>query len=331
MNEFQTRLRKTTDRSAASQSNVDSIHSLISNTHLLHKTIGNQAVQRMVKNVVSGASSEVYIQRLMTNVEFDDVTNPLNPTISKVSIERGEGTTGGAHSTAFVVFEDAAIHAVHGKSFQTAIIALLDLCDAIRELPNYKKAGATEQGQIDAAITNISNNNDYSNPGTVSDLRKGSVVQNLIKEYILLRNSLSNTLIPKTSGTKGKGSKNEKTGANNMSSANDSFGRAEKNTGGKFTKQFQSGLWQTFDERILPEYDTKTIKSEYLNKVAQQLANHLMSCIQAYPEIPDDVREKSSQFLATKAILHLSRIYSMFHLSTYAEKSLFDKIQAYFK
>jgi hypothetical protein len=74
---------------------------------------------------------------LLANVELDDTPPPDGPLVANVVIERGSGTAGGAHSTAFVVFEWAAIHAVHKKNFPTAVTDLMALCDQVPTLAGY--------------------------------------------------------------------------------------------------------------------------------------------------------------------------------------------------
>ncbi|MCI3920116.1 hypothetical protein MO973_07720 [Paenibacillus sp. TRM 82003] len=255
----------------------------------------------------------------MANVEFDD-SDPSKPFISKVSIERGEGTAGGAHSTAFVVFMDAAINAVSGKEFAPAVNALIQLCDDALELPNYKKASNVEKGKVDSKYNAIKSNALYTNPTSVSAIRQGSVVQNLIKEYILLRNSLPNTLIPGVSGVKGKkANKDEKHGAELMKGASEQLGQGAKNTGGKFSREFIGGVWNTFDERILNGIPTKPV-GKYYDQVAAQLANHLMTCLQAYPDLPDDYQAAVLRGLVKKSLSSLK------HLTTKTEGLLVQKI-----
>lgn len=153
------------------------------------------------------------VQRVSAEVEFEQETQPPNEWfVSDARMERGEGTSGGAHSTAFLVFLDAATNTVIGRTFKDAIKRLLDLCEHVTELPNYKvaKTEGKDVSNVDKEIEQLKNDSDYSAPDRVHDIRKGSVLQKLMRQYCLLRNGVPGTYISNKSGIKEKGDKKRK-------------------------------------------------------------------------------------------------------------------------
>ena len=121
------------------------------------------------------------------------------------------------------------------------------------------------------------------------------ILQALIVDYLLLRNAVPGTYVPaavKPSGMKGVGEKQEKAGAERMWAMRDTFAKAidatpdatPKDPGGKMTKAFARGTWETFDVGIVPNKDPDPLNTWPI-RASPPIAQHIMSCFDAYPEI----------------------------------------------
>lgn len=269
-----------------------------------------QTVARLAAPTAPGGPLPITLQRLSAEVGFaQDKDPPHDWFVEKARMERGEGTSGGAHSTAFVVFLEAATNAVIGKSFKDAVEYLVALCEHVKELPNYKRASAEDPADVqhvDTEVGRIIGINDYANPDTVADIRKATVLQNLMKDYCLLRNRVPGTYIPDQSGSKSKGDKQEKAGANQMTSASRELGKAGSDPGGGNLKAFGEGMWLTFDAGDLPNKTTwrKDFKNKkaYLEEVAYKLANHILTVIVSYPELPPEKEAPAAKNFLMRAV-----------------------------
>ncbi|ARU60273.1 hypothetical protein CBW65_03740 [Tumebacillus avium] len=239
---------------------------------------------------------------LLANVGLTRDTASKDLFVSSATIERGEGTGSGAHSTAFVVFQDAAINAVLGKTFKDAVNDLIALSEKVTGLPNY--ITATDKTDTDSKLADIKKDTNYSNPDGVEDFEKVTVLQNLMREYCLLRNSVPGSYFPKISGSKTKGMKSEKAGGNKLSEENEQY-RLDDNYKRNLNNTKQ-GLWETFDQQILPVQDSKERAGDYYPKLVAVISNHLQTCLDSYPYIQEDDFVKGCQFLVEKCLLELN-------------------------
>jgi hypothetical protein len=281
----------------------------------LQRHMGNRAVVKVLFNTgptsATGPtprrdSASATIRRVMASVRFD-VADAANPFVKKASVERGSGTSGGAHSTAYVVFVDTVINAVLGKDFPTAVGDLLALCNKVPTLPGYKRVqpmAATDAtiaaaiARVDDKLIEINAKADYQNTGTTPQVDWVPILQDLMVDYLALRNVAPGTYVPtdlKPSGMKGVGEKQEKEGAELMYKLVEVYRTEDdpKDPGGRLTKTFAKGMWLCFDEGILPKRISSLPLGAWFIQISPAIAQHVIACFDAYPEI--EVKQESIQ------------------------------------
>jgi hypothetical protein len=229
------------------------------------------------------------IQRLMANVSWDRTPAPAGPKVNDAATERGSGTAGGAHSTAHTVFEWAAINAVRHKNFADGVAALLALVDGVKDLPGYQYADATEKKFLDTEITRIKGLPDNASPATVPAVEHTQVLQDLMVDYMKLRDWIPGSYVSGKSGTKGINEKDEKKGAKAMREAWQTILAGGQDPGGKATKLFAHGMNLTFDNDILPE-----VANLGPGAWGSALGQHIITVFQAFPGIPE-AKQKAIQ------------------------------------
>jgi hypothetical protein len=109
----------------------------------------------------------------------------------------------------------------------------------------------------------------------------------------------------KPSGMKGIGEKQEKEGADLMYEMRDDFSKQleadpltePKDQGGRMTKAFAKGMWLTFDVGIVPERAIGEDVYAWLIRMTPPIAQHVLSCFAAYPEIESKQKSIQSAFL----------------------------------
>jgi len=235
------------------------------------------------------------IQRLLANVWWDRTPAPAGPKVMDAATERGSGTAGGAHSTAHTVFEWAAVNAVRHKNFPGAVAALLALVAGVKDLPGYKIAGAGAKNALDAEITRIEGLPDYAKPATVPPVEHTQVLQDLMVDYLKLRNTVPGTYISGKSGTKGIKEKDEKKGAQAMIAARTALMAGGPDPGGQNTKLFANGMRLTFDTDILPD-----VKGTGAAAWGNALGQHIITVFQAFPDIPTAKQESIQKVFLTQ-------------------------------
>ncbi len=272
------------------QASIDPDVSLESEADQLGTRAANgEAVQIPGASQTGSTRASKVVQRLSASVSFAvDALNTANSKVNSASMERGEGTAGGNHSTAFSVFLDAATNAVFGKTFLDAVAALMALVDAVPNLPNYKLSKLADSNSValvDSKILQIKGNANYTSPNNVHDLNKSSVLQKLMVDYAEMRNKVPGTLL--TNASKRVGGQSEKEGLQAMQGVDDEF-RADPsadNTGGKLTKQFAKGMVGTFDFGALP----LPLNILRMAGAGTILGNHIKTVLSAYPSVPQNI------------------------------------------
>ncbi|UOE43371.1 hypothetical protein [Agromyces larvae] len=251
----------------------------------LQRQAGNAAAAAFVQLVGRpGSSTNVplfTVQRLSANVWWDKTPPPAGPRIEGSKTERGAGTAGGAHSTAFALFEWAVVHAVDGKNFADALNALLALLAGAKSMPGYLIADAPTKGKLDADYAAITSKPDITGAAALHPVYHTQVLQDLMVDVMRFRNLIPYTYIAGKSGAKGIGEVNEREGIAAMRAAWPGLRSGGPDPGGQRTKAFASGMRMTFDIDALQNWDMFA-----QIRWANVLGQHIRSVFQAFPGIP---------------------------------------------
>ncbi len=236
------------------------------------------------------------VQCLLASVEFEENIADNKWYVSKSTMERGEGTAGGDHSTAFSMFMDAAVNVVGGLTFDEAVSGLKKLAENVLELPNYKSADINDKDKkaVDQKLSDFLAHDAIKDPSKVPDMKKVTVLQNLMVEYVRIRNAVPGTYFNKKSTSTVTGT--EKSGINTFAHITEAYEKDSnhKDPGGQETKKLTKAYMQTFDLKSLPSANDVNNSSGCAG-VGTLLKNHYMTVEQSYPEIPQDKLKKAYQ------------------------------------
>ncbi|WP_194165132.1 hypothetical protein [Pseudactinotalea sp. HY160] len=206
--------------------------------------------------------------------------------VGQVLIERGSGTAGGAHATAYAVFTRMVVNATEKKTFEAAMAGLGALLDTFRSLPGYRSATEKERHSIETMTGVVRNSISRATTGEgIDDLECTQTLQQAIEQTLRIRNAIPGTLIrdrhgKPVSGKKGAGEDSERVGVRKLGDAQQVLGREGevKDPGGGHGKTMAAGMLMTFDRKALT-VDVEDRSARY----GAALAQHTMTVFAAFP------------------------------------------------
>jgi hypothetical protein len=209
------------------------------------------------------------IQRLVS-VDWDDVGGGAYGAKS-VQIVRDASSTGGAHSTANVVFEQQIREAIEAQTFGNAFKKLIDLVTGVLGYDElYTKKSTANHKRAIAILIEIRD----TDPATIVPLRQQSVLQKSAQDYITARNLMDDAIITGVTGTKAIGEESEKTHKTIIKNAKDTI----NNSGGT------SGVLP-YAKSLVALFDYQSVVAAYpkMKDIAPLFARHVKDIFRAFP------------------------------------------------
>lgn len=253
-----------------------------------------QSLSSINTTIKKRAFSGEVAQMVLAIINWD---NNAPPRISEVITARGgderndtEGgtipitgkTTGGAHITAFSVYESAVIRNISNKTYHEAVIALTHMIQEIKSLPGYTALTGTNKEKFDRHIDQQYQYHEESVRTAVSELHRTQLIQNMIIEYLKLRNSIPYAIDRERSGDKKQQgfNKNEQIGIDCMLRNINNEAKYPADHGGKRGIEYANGMWHVLD----------LTTTWALQEIVAQLIQHIRTCFSCYPIVDSDKR-----------------------------------------